>query len=650
MRFTVTKKIIIGLAVILLIGIVSMLVIYRGLDLVAQHMRKLAEIEEPASAAAYEMEINVNGMGMAVLKYLNNSRPIYRDWAEQDQVDFEKYHARYLTLIRTPKEAQLATLLDNYYQEFTTLGESLMGTQDTQQTMFLRMAEHIEAMDDIIDTRLQSAIDPRNPSGFDKAMAIMEMESDIAELGFWLANYRQSPRQDHREQIFSEKAEFEAELRMFGSHNSSAVETRLTEELQELFNRMAAALQDMLSLEDTLQSDTKKFIELRVKIDQLLDKEIQILALRNLYAPRRDADQAAGRVLTAIRYLTALFVIAALGVGWVLIRAITRPLKRLSSGTRAIGHGDLNHRIIATGRDEFADLARQFNRMVGQLQVTTVSKTLLEESEGKLYETVADLRREISERERAERERTQLQAALRRSETLSAMGSLVAGVAHEVRNPLFAVSSTLDAMEARFAGREEYQRYLDVLRGEVNRLSNLMQELLEYGKPTGLEFFAGRIEGAVLPAIQACAALAKSRRILINHHLPPSLATIAMDRLRLVQVFQNLLQNAIQHSPEGATVTLESRELYDAGGNWMECTVQDNGSGLITEDVTRIFEPFYTRRRGGTGLGLSIVQRIVEDHKGTISAGNRPEGGAVMTVRLPIIQSASGTVHELTGA
>jgi len=104
-------------------------------------------------------------------------------------------------------------------------------------------------------------------------------------------------------------------------------------------------------------------------------------------------------------------------------------------------------------------------------------------------------------------------------------------------------------------------------------------------------------------------------------------AMVSMDRGRLVQVFQNLVQNAIEHSPPGTQVAIDACEVRESGRPWIECSVRDSGPGFRKEDLPRIFEPFYTRRRGGTGLGLSIVQRIADEHSGRIRVGNQPEGG-----------------------
>jgi len=329
------------------------------------------------------------------------------------------------------------------------------------------------------------------------------------------------------------------------------------------------------------------------------------------------------------------FLLSAGFVGVLFIRSITRPLNQLKMGTDVIGLGDFAYRIPRATDDEFGDLAYRFNQMSEQLESTTVSKGLLLESEAKLQQTVTDLRHEIGERERAEQERARLAADLRRSETMSAMGALTAGVAHEVRNPLFGISSTLDAMEARFRSVTEFQRYVDVLHREVNRMNKLMGDLLEYGKPTALELVSGAVRELIAQAVNACIPLAENMGVVVTQHTRSDIPPVLTDRRRLVQVFQNLLENAIHYSPRGGRVTIAAEAVVNVGTTWIECVVRDSGPGFKLEDLPHVFEPFFTRRGGGTGLGLSIVQRIVEAHGGFIVAANRVEGGAVVIVRLP---------------
>lgn len=224
-----------------------------------------------------------------------------------------------------------------------------------------------------------------------------------------------------------------------------------------------------------------------------------------------------------------------------------------------------------------------------------------------------------------------LQESLRRSETMSVLGALVAGVAHEVRNPLFGISATLDAFESKFKRRKEYQRYLEVLRERVGRLNGLMQQLLDYGKPQRLDLAQVCPREVMAAAVEACSPLAARAGVEVVQDLPPDVPRLTVDRNRVIQIFQNLLENAIQHSPAGGTVVFRA----EPAGELVRLSIEDSGPGFRPEDLDRIFEPFYSRRRGGTGLGLSIVQRIAEQHGGCITAANRPEGGAVMRVALP---------------
>jgi signal transduction histidine kinase len=222
------------------------------------------------------------------------------------------------------------------------------------------------------------------------------------------------------------------------------------------------------------------------------------------------------------------------------------------------------------------------------------------------------------------------------------MGSLVAGVAHEVRNPLFGISSSLDAMEARFSGRDELKRYFEVLRQQTQRLSALMENLLNYGKPFVSEFKPVPVVRAIREAIEGCSAIAQRHQVRIAFDEPDRAASAMMDEKRLPLVFQNLLENAIQHTPPGGAVRVELAEEENSGRKWVVVKVSDSGPGFNHQDVARVFAPFFTRRKGGTGLGLSIAQRIVEHHGGRISAASSANGGAVMTVWLPLVDSLAG--------
>ena len=233
-------------------------------------------------------------------------------------------------------------------------------------------------------------------------------------------------------------------------------------------------------------------------------------------------------------------------------------------------------------------------------------------------------------------QRSELEASVRRSEMMSMLGSLVAGVAHEVRNPLFGISSILDAFETRFSERTEYVRYTNVLRDELARLNILMEELLEYGKPYRGELYLSPVDDVVTKSLRSCVPVADIARVKLVNHVTGKIPAVLVDRRRLSKVFVNLIENAIQHSPPGETVRIEAAETLEGNQVWLDCAVKDSGGGVLPEDAKAIFEPFFSKRRGGTGLGLAIAKKIMEEHGGKLIAGNNPEGGACMIARFPV--------------
>ena len=242
--------------------------------------------------------------------------------------------------------------------------------------------------------------------------------------------------------------------------------------------------------------------------------------------------------------------------------------------------------------------------------------------------------RDLTEKKRTEQQLDAMAQEVRRHEVMALIGSLVAGFAHEARNPLFGISAILDALAARFGEASEYTEHFAMLRREVKRLNDLMQDLLEFGRPAS-PLQPRPIGPVLMQAVSECAVLARTASVAIAVDAPDAAVEIAMND-RLVRAFQNLLQNALQFSPAGTTVTFATSRPEEG---WLECAVRDVGPGIPPADLPRLFEPFFTRRRGGTGLGLAIVQRIVEEHRGSIGARNHADGGACVSVRLPVAGS-----------
>jgi len=190
----------------------------------------------------------------------------------------------------------------------------------------------------------------------------------------------------------------------------------------------------------------------------------------------------------------------------------------------------------------------------------------------------------------------ELQDSLRRAESMAALGAVVGGVAHEVRNPLFSISATLDALEVEFGHSAGYAEYASLLRSQVNRLSQLMRDLLDFGKAPLLRLAPVRASDLVWQAVRASALLARERGVRVETDVAEPLPELVADAGRMEQVLNNLVNNAIQHSRRGALVRVSVR----AEGHQLRFAVDDEGPGIPSGDAHRLFEPFFTRRKGGT--------------------------------------------------
>lgn len=235
-------------------------------------------------------------------------------------------------------------------------------------------------------------------------------------------------------------------------------------------------------------------------------------------------------------------------------------------------------------------------------------------------------------------DRERLQTELRRSERLAALGKLLAGVAHEVRNPLAGIRSTAQLWQ-RGIGRDG--ETLGGLVDEVDRLEAIVSRLLQFSKAGAQDHVEGDLNSVVAEAARLASGPAEAKGIRVELDLDPQLPPVTMAAPALMQVFRNLTANAIQAMPAGGTLRLMTRT--DSSRHTVEATVADSGPGLTPNVLEHLFEPFFTTRSDGTGLGLAIAREIALAHRGELRVANRSDvTGAAFTVMLP----ASTTPQE----
>ncbi|MGZ3425633.1 MAG: two-component system sensor histidine kinase NtrB [Polyangia bacterium] len=223
-----------------------------------------------------------------------------------------------------------------------------------------------------------------------------------------------------------------------------------------------------------------------------------------------------------------------------------------------------------------------------------------------------------------------MEAAMQRTERLAAVGRLAAGIAHEIRNPLAAISGSIELLSQTMQGdgAKENKELMSIVIREVDRLNGLITELLEFARPRSLE--TERLDGAATMAEMLKVFENDKRLGDVRVELVAADAVfVEADPSQLRQVVWNLLRNAAEAAPH-QTITVELR----ADAEFASLTVRDRGPGISPEHRARMFEPFFSTKEGGTGLGLATVHRIVEEHKGTVELDCPASGGTAVTVKL----------------
>jgi len=220
------------------------------------------------------------------------------------------------------------------------------------------------------------------------------------------------------------------------------------------------------------------------------------------------------------------------------------------------------------------------------------------------------------------------------SERLAVVGELVAGVAHEVRNPLFGITTTLSALARELEDRKTVQPFIDVVMTEVSRLNYLMEQLLEHSRPVRLDPDASALRIVIEEVAEEfrAAAAEKGVGLVIDYHDPEG---PKVDRRKMHGVFTNLLENALQHTARGGQIRLLSSGQAN-GSSEIQIEVSDTGAGIAIENQRKVFEPFFTTRPNGVGLGLAIVRKTIHDHGGTIGLRSNVEKGTTFVIKLPI--------------
>ena len=237
----------------------------------------------------------------------------------------------------------------------------------------------------------------------------------------------------------------------------------------------------------------------------------------------------------------------------------------------------------------------------------------------------------------------QMAERIRRQERLATVGSLAAGIAHEIRNPLASLSGSIQVLQGELDLKGDNRHLMDIVVRETDRLNTIITDFLEYARPKTTQ--DDRI--VISFVLDETITLLKNSRefvdgINISCNVDPVITTRG-DARRMRQVFWNLLINSCQAMPSGGEMTISAYPFShgEEDSAWCEIVIADTGQGISPEHLAKIFDPFFTTKIGGTGLGLAIAYRIIEDHGGTIAVEAEEGRGTKFRMLIPMIEDPS---------
>ncbi len=315
------------------------------------------------------------------------------------------------------------------------------------------------------------------------------------------------------------------------------------------------------------------------------------------------------QTLNNIRHLF-LWVSAALALICVVLffyisRSIVSPLKRLSDAARKVGDGDLHIRVSPDAIPETREVGVAFNSMLDSI-----------------------------EKNRRVIENAHMQMA--RQHILAEMGKFSLMVAHEVKNPLGIMKSTLDVLKKRISPENKTDYLVAYIEEEITELNKLIEDFLTFAQPAVPRFQAMDANRMLWELIERLESL--HTQLNFDAAIPEDPCDIYADRSLCSRAIFNILINAVSANNETGTITV----IVECGKEHWQVMIADEGKGIAEKDMEKIFEPFYSTRAKGTGLGLTFAQQVIKAHGGAVHADNYIKGGAVFNVEIPRYQMNQG--------
>ena len=348
---------------------------------------------------------------------------------------------------------------------------------------------------------------------------------------------------------------------------------------------------------------------------QCHDKKNQVIGVLVVAESMREMHNMIYRVQVH-SIILAIITIAFLSfvLGFLFLRVVNVPIKKLTETMKKAEEGDLNVRVNIKSRDEMGSLGENLNIMIEKLNVA---------------------------KEEAEQYHQEL---IQRAHRMASIGELASGIAHEIRNPLAGIQGAIQILAEEFPKGDPRKQVSDEIQKQIHRLERLVKDLLDFAKPVTRNYLLTDINELVDKVLSFfMIQRGKSVDFKIERNFIPSLPKAMIDPSSMEQAFLNIILNAQKAMPRGGTFTVSTLALpqrRDDGKEVQEVQIvfEDTGIGIPEENLAKIFNPFFSTRSDGTGLGLSITKNIVEQHGGKIDVKSQVNAGTKFIITLPALK------------
>jgi signal transduction histidine kinase len=348
---------------------------------------------------------------------------------------------------------------------------------------------------------------------------------------------------------------------------------------------------------------------------QCHDKEKKIIGVLTVANSLKEMDTMISKIeIHSIILAIIIIVFLSFVLGFLFLKFVNIPIKKLTETMRKAEEGDLTVRVNVKSRDEIGRLAENLNIMIEKLN--------LAKQEAEQYH----------------------QELIQRADRMATIGELASGIAHEIRNPLAGIQGAIQILAEGFPKEDPRRQVTDEIQKQIYKLERLVRDLLNYAKPVPANYLPTDINGLVDKVLSFFVTQrGMPADYKIEKRLFSSLPRTMIDPSSMEQAFLNIILNAQKAMPRGGTFTVSTVALpqrKDDGREVHEVQIifEDTGVGIPGENLPKIFNPFFSTRSDGTGLGLAIAKNIVEQHGGKIEVESQVNVGTKFIITLPAME------------